>query len=279
MKRAIIAYIPVIHKGYLNFFNKYPNCPIFVVDPTLFLLLAKYPYERDLRALPPELIISSLRAIFFGKAIAILNEELLRDLARNYDEIVLPDEEISRLLVRELPVEKITFANVFLRWDRTIAGKAFNVEAEVMTVTDELLTKMLLLASEEAKKSSDWWRHVGCVAVTKDNDRLYGHNHHLPSEQSLNIDGDPRSDFNAGEHIELSSAIHAEASLIARAAKEGISLDGAKLFVTTFPCPVCAKSIAEAGIGEVYFEEGYSLVGAKEILESKGVKLVRVIVK
>lgn len=279
MKTVIIAYIPVIHRGYLNFFNKYPQCPIFVVDPTLFPLLAKYPYERDLRALPPELIVSSLQAIFFGKAVVLLNELILRDLVKEFDEIILPDEEISRLLVDELPMEKITFANVFLRWDRTIAGKAFNVDVEVVTITDESLAKMLLLASEEAKKSSDWWRHVGCVAVTKDNDRLYGHNHHLPSEQSPNIDAEPRSDFNAGEHIDLSSAIHAEASLIARAAKEGISLDGATLFVTTFPCPVCAKSIAESGISEVYFEEGYSLVGAKEVLESKGVKLIKVIVK
>ena len=60
--------------------------------------------------------------------------------------------------------------------------------------------------------------------------------------------GDPRSNFDAGKNIELSKFIHAEASLIAQAAKQGAKLEGASIYVTTFPCPVCARLVATAGL-------------------------------
>ncbi|NCS97095.1 MAG: deoxycytidylate deaminase, partial [Candidatus Pacebacteria bacterium] len=89
-------------------------------------------------------------------------------------------------------------------------------------------------------------------------------------------DSDPRNSFHKGEHIELSTAIHAEAALIADAAKKGISLEGTQLYVTTFPCPACAKLIACSGITKLYFSEGYSMLDGEKILNDAGVLLSKI---
>ena len=66
----------------------------------------------------------------------------------------------------------------------------------------------------------------------------------VPDEQIHYSEGDPRSDFSKGVNVELSLFFHSEAQLIAEAAKKGISLEGASMYATTFPCPPCAKLIA-----------------------------------
>jgi dCMP deaminase len=99
-------------------------------------------------------------------------------------------------------------------------------------------------------------------------------NHHLPTEYAPYIDGDPRNSFQRGDRPDLSTAIHAEASLIGRAARTGTSLEGTDLYVTTFPCPACARLIAESGIARCFFTAPYSLLEGDQILRSAGVELV-----
>ena len=79
--------------------------------------------------------------------------------------------------------------------------------------------------------------------------------------------------FVAGERQDLASTVHAEQYIIAKAAREGISVNGLSMYVTTFPCPVCAKLIACSGIKNIYFGEGGSNFDAKKVLESAGVKI------
>jgi dCMP deaminase len=50
---------------------------------------------------------------------------------------------------------------------------------------------------------------------------------------------------------------HAEVNAIDQAARFGISLDGAVLYCTLEPCNWCFKQLIQAGIKEIYFEEGY----------------------
>ncbi len=52
-------------------------------------------------------------------------------------------------------------------------------------------------------------------------------------------------------------ASHAEANAIAQAAKHGIAVTGASLYVTLEPCFVCVKLLATAQIERVYFELPY----------------------
>ena len=88
--------------------------------------------------------------------------------------------------------------------------------------------------------------------------------------------GDPRANFYKGVGLELSTATHAEARLIAQAACDGDATRGAVLYVTDFPCPPCAKLIAAAGIERLYYREGYAVLDGQDVLEGAGVEIVRV---
>jgi len=52
-------------------------------------------------------------------------------------------------------------------------------------------------------------------------------------------------------------ASHAEANAIAQAARYGVAIKGAALYVTLQPCFVCLKLLATAQITRVYFELAY----------------------
>ena len=69
----------------------------------------------------------------------------------------------------------------------------------------------------------------------------------------------------------MSTAIHAEAAIVAQAARDGVSLRGADLYVTTFPCPACARLIAEAGFRRCYFAGSYSVLEGEHVLQAAGV--------
>jgi len=69
--------------------------------------------------------------------------------------------------------------------------------------------------------------------------------------------------------------IHAEANVIAFAAKAGISLDGATLYVTLSPCYDCAKLIINSGIVEVVFAEFYRKTEGINLLGKAGIKIRR----
>ena len=96
-------------------------------------------------------------------------------------------------------------------------------------------------------------------------------NEHHPHRLSAYVAGDPRSNFTKGVGYELSTATHAEARLIAEAAREGRATAGAEMYVTDFPCPPCAKLIANAGVAKLYFREGYAVLDGQDVLEAAGV--------
>jgi len=57
--------------------------------------------------------------------------------------------------------------------------------------------------------------------------------------------------------IEFGRILHAEMSALSDAARKGISVEGATLYCTTFPCHLCAKLIIAAGIKKVIYQEPY----------------------
>lgn len=79
----------------------------------------------------------------------------------------------------------------------------------------------------------------------------------------------------SGERMELSRAVHAEQNAIIQAAKLGINIEGADMYVTNQPCFICAKMIINAGIRKIYIKEGYPDKLAEEILKEAGVELIR----
>ena len=58
--------------------------------------------------------------------------------------------------------------------------------------------------------------------------------------------------------LENCRALHAEENAILQSARRGgMGLKGAKLYTTTYPCPLCAKKIVQVGIEEVIFDDPY----------------------
>lgn len=56
---------------------------------------------------------------------------------------------------------------------------------------------------------------------------------------------------------EFTRAVHAEMEALSSATRTGVSVRGATLYTTTFPCHGCAKHIVVAGITRVVYVEPY----------------------
>jgi len=70
-----------------------------------------------------------------------------------------------------------------------------------------------------------------------------------------------------GGLLEFSRAVHAEMDALLSAAREGFSLVGTRLFVTTFPCHYCARHLVTAGVDEVQYIEPYPKSQALDLHE------------
>ena len=71
--------------------------------------------------------------------------------------------------------------------------------------------------------------------------------------------------------------IHAEANAIIQAALHGVSTKGATCYVTHFPCLVCAKTLINAGIVRIVYENHYRVdENALMFLNMASVELVQV---
>ncbi|MDR3558178.1 MAG: deaminase, partial [Candidatus Pacebacteria bacterium] len=246
-KIALLAFVPVIHKGYFDFFSKRDG-DVFILGTDL---ISDYDYlARDLRAINPEHAKLALEAILPGRNVETISKAGLKSL--RYDTIVMPDDEICRdLALKYFDGKKIEFDSVFLRWNKVITFKEFEIPANRVITREAFHQEIMKLAFKETEKSGDWWRQIACVVV-QDGEVLYStYNHHLPSDFHLSVNGDPRSNFNPGEHQDIFTSVHAEAEAIAKAANKGVSLAGASLYSTTFPCPNCARLIGTAGVKTV----------------------------
>lgn len=69
--------------------------------------------------------------------------------------------------------------------------------------------------------------------------------------------------------IEFNPTVHAEMSAITGAAREGISLQSATLFTTTFPCHECTRHIVSTGIDRVVYLEPYVKSRAEDLFEGQ----------
>src|SRR3989339_468819 len=258
MKKVIIAYVPVLHQGYRKFFERHTD-----VD-TLYIfgdsLIKKYDYlAKEIRQLSPNLVKRAIESWKMFKKIEILEEKGLKSLETI--EIIMPDEDVCIDLATEFFGEKkVIFDDVFLRWDKHKSMEEKPVQADQKISRDEFDREVIQKLKKEAEKSSDWWRRVASAIVKDGEIILSAHNEHLPSPHSPYADGDPRNTLHKGIGTDIATAIHSEARLIAEAARKGLSLEGATLYVTIFPCSLCTKQIAFSGIKKIYYSGGYQML-------------------
>jgi len=105
------------------------------------------------------------------------------------------------------------------------------------------------IAKRIAEMSFSSRSKVGCVIVKGDNIIAFGWN------------GMPRGYPNECEtnNITHDEVIHAEENAICKAARQGIPLNGATLYITLSPCQHCSKLILQSGIKKVIYLEEYRI--------------------
>ncbi len=272
--KQVLLYLPVVHAGHEAFFGRHPDAAEVLLLGTGFKAEFKS-LAKDIRALPPERAAQFLRVMLPGTAVRVVEPADL-PAALTGDTLVLPDEDVTRQLAAELKLAQgrdLVFDKTFLRWDRDWSRARRPAAADAVVKQADLPAHLLTRATELAGRSSDWWRQVGAIAWRDAVVLGAAWNHHCPTEYAPYTDGDPRDGFSRGVRADLSTAMHAEASVVARAARDGVSLDGADLYVTTFPCPACARLIAESGFRRCYFSGRYSVLDGDAVLRAAGVEL------
>ncbi len=273
--KQVLLYLPVVHAGHGAFFARHPDTAQVLILGTGFRAQFKS-MAKDIRALPPARVAQFLRVMLPDVPVRVIEPaDLLA--AVTADILVLPDEDVTRALAAEHDLaagRELVFDKTFLRWDREWSQARRPAEPDARVTAGDLPERLVAYAMKLADHSSDWWRQVGAVAWRGEEILGAAWNHHCPTEYAPYVDGDPRDGFSRGVRADLSTAIHAEASVVAQAARAGISLDGADLYVTTFPCPACARLIAESGFRRCYFTGPYSVLEGDNILKAGGVTLL-----
>ena len=146
---------------------------------------------------------------------------------------------------------KITKRNGYISWDEYFMG----------------------VAALSAMRSKDPNSQVGACIVSDDNKILSMGYNGFPQNCSDDVfpwerEGDPlETKYYYVTHGELNAILN----------YRGGSLEGAKLYVTMFPCNECAKAIIQAGIKTVVYDcnkyEGTpSVIASKRMLDAAGVR-------
>ena len=273
MRKVLLLYVPVLHAGYLKIFEQYRGVDAFWILGAAFINELSS-FHKEIRAIAPPVIKKLIESLGLFRSVAVLEKGELP--AWEGGEIVTANEEVCRKFIAAyFPQASVTYANVFLRWDEK------NVKSDVKVAHDRISEdpldqEMVARAAAEAENSSDWWRHVGAVAVKDGKIIFESHNQHVPSEHMPYAMGDPRDVIEPGTMNLLYTSIHAEQDIVARAAAEGISLQGASIYMNIFPCPLCAKLIAYSGIKKCFFKTGSAWLDAESILKARGVEIILV---
>lgn len=102
--------------------------------------------------------------------------------------------------------------------------------------TDNMKRQML---TEILERIEPGWKH----ATPDEQEKLYlNRKRELGNTRLMNL-------------TEFTRAVHAEMEALLSAARVGVSVRGATLYTTTFPCHNCAKHIVDSGIARVVFIE------------------------
>src|SRR6056297_989952 len=206
----MVAYIPVIHEGYLKFFSKYNCSRLYILNEAILYEFPDVHLERDLRAISPESIEFMLeKSSGYFSEIKTAGVRDLKEINKPHNSIIMPNEDISLWVAdKYLSNAEIIFDNVFLRWDKNRSVLEKTPDYDRAASNDGFIGEIMKKLDDTASRSPDWWRQVAAAVVRGRVIENNAYNMHHPTPFSLYALGDPRSNFDAGEHIEISTAEH-----------------------------------------------------------------------
>lgn len=128
---------------------------------------------------------------------------------------------------------------------------------------DKMIHAYMECARAFAKLSYAQRKKVGGIAVTPQDVVVYSWNGRVSG-------GDNKCEIE-GEDVTRPDVLHAEANIVSKAAREGISLKGSTVVVTLSPCLPCAMQMYQAGVKRVIYDETYRDTAGIDFLKPLGV--------
>lgn len=109
---------------------------------------------------------------------------------------------------------------------------------------DEYFINLAFLVS---KRSACERLHVGCVLVKDSRVISAGYNGFLPKASHKSVI--------RNNHEQMTN--HAEMNAICDCSRRGVNTNGATAYITHFPCIICFKILASAGIKQIKYHDDY----------------------
>lgn len=119
-------------------------------------------------------------------------------------------------------------------------------------------------------------RHVGSVIVRDKRIIATGYNGAPSGIENCVEKGEclrKKMGIESGTRQEICYATHAEQNAIVQAAKLGISVEGATIYVTHRPCTICTKLIINSGIKRIVYGYNYPDEFSMKLLDEAGIEL------
>ena len=132
------------------------------------------------------------------------------------------------------------------------------------------------IAEDVSTRSTCLRRSVGAVIVKDKRILTTGYNGapsgiaHCTEETCLRI----KFNVPSGERHELCRGLHAEQNAIIQAALHGVSVKGARIYITHQPCSICTKMLINSGIETFIYRYPYPDSLTDEIANEAGIKRI-----
>jgi len=123
------------------------------------------------------------------------------------------------------------------------------------------------IASQVGTRSTCDRKNVGAVIVRDKTILSTGYNGSIRGLAHCDDDG------HMMENGHCVRTVHAEANAIAQAAKNGVNVKGAEIFITSSPCWTCFKLLANSGIVKITYGEFYKDERIFEASNQAGIEL------
>ena len=134
------------------------------------------------------------------------------------------------------------------------------------------------MAYEQALKSVCLRAKVGAVLVKDGMVVAQGYNNVVGGVRPCKEVGCLRDELNipSGTRREVCRNICAEQLAISEAARNGVEIDGATAYITTYPCHICAKLLVSSGIIEIVYDKDYPDELSRNFLKEAGIQVRKI---
>lgn len=126
------------------------------------------------------------------------------------------------------------------------------------------------IAKVTSQRSTCSRKHVGAVIVRDYTILSTGYNGSVRGMAHCDDEGHMMEDSHCVR------VVHAEANAIVQAAKNGVRIDGADIYVTASPCWNCFKLIANSGIKRVFYDEFYRDQRTIDMAKQAGIEMIHI---